>query len=95
MYPHVYLIAGTNADSHILANKGQFVRNENERAELLAHCKWVDEVVIGAPWRFTGEWCKSMGIHYLCHDDAPYTMGADATGDTFYDTKRTGYFRPT
>ena len=50
--------------------------NQNERAEILKHCKWVDEVYIGSPWTLTPEWARSIGIHYVAHDDIPYTLGA-------------------
>ena len=69
--------------------------NENERGEILKHCKWVDEVIIPCPWKTTPEWAKARGIHYMAHDDIPYTMGSDATNDVYYDMKKAGMWRTT
>ena len=41
------LVAGVNSDADLLVNKGPTILNENERAEILRHCKFVDEVVVG------------------------------------------------
>jgi len=53
--------------------------NEDERAESVVHCKWVDEVIPSAPWVITPEYIKQHKIEYVCHDAAPY---ADASGQS-------------
>ena len=41
------LVAGVNSDEDLLKNKGPTILNQEERAEILRHCKFVDEVVVG------------------------------------------------
>lgn len=41
------LVVGVNSDHDLMINKGPTILNENERAEILRHCKFVDEVVVG------------------------------------------------
>ena len=38
------LIVGVNSDEEIMKNKGPTVLNCDERSEILAACKWVDEI---------------------------------------------------
>lgn len=41
------LVAGVNSDEDLLINKGPTILNVEERSEILRHCKFVDEVVVG------------------------------------------------
>ena len=41
------LVVGVNSDQDLLVNKGPTILNQDERAEILRHCKFVDEVVVG------------------------------------------------
>jgi cytidyltransferase-like protein len=41
------LVVGVNSDTDLMINKGPTIMNEQERAEILRHCKFVDEVVVG------------------------------------------------
>jgi choline-phosphate cytidylyltransferase len=62
----------------------------------LKHCKWVDDVIIGCPWKTTPEWARSQGIHYIAHDDIPYANGADeSNNDVYFDMKKAGMWRTT
>lgn len=38
------VVAGINSDADLLLNKGPTIMNGLERAEILRHCKFVDEV---------------------------------------------------
>lgn len=60
--------------------------NEFERAEILKHCKWVDEVLMPCPWIVTVEFLKKHNIHYVAHDAIPYT--ADGQEDIYSEVKR-------
>jgi choline-phosphate cytidylyltransferase len=46
--------------------------NEQERSEILMHCKWVDEVIMPCPWVLTLDFLDKHNIDYVAHDDIPY-----------------------
>ena len=62
-----------------------------ERYEALRHCRYVDEVVIDAPWTLDNDFLDLHKIDFVAHDDAPYTLGTAA--DDVYDfVKKRGMF---
>ena len=64
---------------------------DQERYEALRHCRYVDEVVIDAPWTLDNEFLELHKIDFVAHDDAPYTIGSSA--DDVYDfVKKRGMF---
>ena len=67
--------------------------NENERKEILYHCKWVDEVICPCPWIITVDFLRAHNIHYVAHDEIPYSSGGEE--DIYYEVKRLGMFRAT
>ncbi|OMJ74349.1 hypothetical protein SteCoe_26738 [Stentor coeruleus] len=69
--------------------------NEQERAESVRQCKWVDEVICPCPWVSTLDFMNTHNINYICHDNTPYIMGADITGDVYYPSKQAGRFLAT
>jgi len=42
-------------------------------------CRWVDEVLMDAPWVITAEFLDKHNIDFVAHDDLPY---ADTSGQT-------------
>ncbi len=48
--------------------------NETERYESLRHCRYVDEVITGAPWVCSGDkmFLAEMKIDFVSRDDLPY-----------------------
>lgn len=38
--------------------KGRTAMNENERYEAVKHCRYVDEILIDAPWAITDEFLE-------------------------------------
>jgi len=40
-----FLVAGANSDEDLHAVKGPTIMNDDERTEILKHCKFVDKVV--------------------------------------------------
>ena len=50
----LYLVVCNDSLTH--QKKGRTVMNEDERYEALRHCRYVDEVVIDAPWTLTDDY---------------------------------------
>lgn len=75
LFKHTYLIVGVSPDWEVNQKKGKLVMNEFERVEILKHCKWVDEVICPCPWVITVDFLREHNIHYVAHDDIPYTSG--------------------
>ena len=42
LFTHVTLIVAVSPDNETIEKKGKVVMNENERKEIVEHCKWVD-----------------------------------------------------
>jgi len=72
LFPDTYLIVGCCNDELTRKMKGPTVLNETERYESIRHCKWVDEVIEGAPWIIDDTFMKKHRIDYVAHDDVSY-----------------------
>ena len=93
LFKHTYLIVGVSGDEETIEKKGKIVMNEDERSEILKHCKWVDEVITPCPWVIGVDFLRENNIHYVAHDDLPY--GSVGQGDIYYEIKKMGMFRAT
>lgn len=80
-FPNTYLLVGIPNDTETHKRKGLTVLTDQERAETLRHCKWVDEVIENAPWIVTPRFLDEHSIDYVAHDDEPY---ASADSDDIY-----------
>eukprot|EP01017_Pseudomicrothorax_dubius_P045163 TRINITY_DN7769_c0_g3_i12.p1 TRINITY_DN7769_c0_g3~~TRINITY_DN7769_c0_g3_i12.p1 ORF type:complete len:199 (-),score=26.78 TRINITY_DN7769_c0_g3_i12:97-693(-) len=90
LFKHVYLIVGVNGDEDVKRYKGLSVMTENERAECVRHCKWVDEVIVNSPWVYGVDWLDKHKIDFVAHDDIPYvSAGID---DLYGPFKKAGRF---
>ncbi|XP_059351265.1 choline-phosphate cytidylyltransferase A-like isoform X1 [Daphnia carinata] len=99
-FPNVYLIVGVCSDKKTKENKGRTVMDENERYEVVRHCRHVDEVVPDAPWTLDDEFLDRHKIDFVAHDDAPYAASSNddiyahiKTKGMFVATQRTGQFQ--
>merc|ERR1712142_137078 len=90
----VYLLVGCCNDELTHAHKGKTVMNGEERYEALKHCRYVDEVVIDAPWTLDMAFLEKHKIDFVAHDEAPYTLGSTAE-DVYAFVKKRGMFMPT
>jgi len=93
LFPSVFLVVGVCSDELTHSMKGRTVMNMEERVESVRHCKWVDEVVPGAPWVIDAEFMKRHDIHYVAHDPVLYMSGGEE--DVYAGVKRMGKFIPT
>lgn len=89
----VYLMVGCCNDQLTHSRKGKTVMTDYERYEALRHCRYVDEVVVDAPWVLTDEFLSQHKIDFVAHDDAPYTTGS--ANDVYALVKERGMFVPT
>eukprot|EP01120_Amphizonella_sp_Union-15-10_P017510 TRINITY_DN9742_c0_g1_i4.p1 TRINITY_DN9742_c0_g1~~TRINITY_DN9742_c0_g1_i4.p1 ORF type:complete len:207 (-),score=48.66 TRINITY_DN9742_c0_g1_i4:8-586(-) len=65
--------------------------NEQERAEAVGHCKWVDKVVLGSPWVLTPEFVEEHQIDYVVHGE---DLCLDENGKDVYSwLKEAGKFK--
>jgi len=71
----VYLMVGCCNDQLTHSHKGKTVMTDYERYEALRHCRYVDEVVVDAPWTLDNDFLDLHKIDFVAHDDAPYTLG--------------------
>ena len=49
-FKYAKLIVGVSGDKDTGELKGKTVMTEDERAESVRHCKWVDQVICPCPW---------------------------------------------
>jgi choline-phosphate cytidylyltransferase len=64
--------------------------DEAERYESVRHCRYVDEVVIDAPWVLDDEFLTQNKIDFVAHDEIPY--GAEGSDDIYQHIKSRGMF---
>ncbi|KAH9287284.1 Choline-phosphate cytidylyltransferase B [Echinococcus granulosus] len=91
--PNTYLIVGVTSDADTLFHKGQTVMNERERYEAVRHCRYVDEVIVAAPWECTIDFLRLHKIDFIAHDDIPYA--GDRLNDIYQPFKDAGMFLTT
>ncbi|VDM32437.1 unnamed protein product [Hydatigera taeniaeformis] len=92
-FPNTYLIVGVTSDADTLFHKGQTVMSERERYEAVRHCRYVDEVIVAAPWECTIEFLRLHKIDFIAHDDIPYA--SDGSNDIYQPFKDAGMFLTT
>ncbi|EAN33111.2 Cytidylyltransferase family protein [Theileria parva strain Muguga] len=73
MFKNVYLIAGVTEDDETVRYKSHIVNTMVERAEMLRHIKWVDEVIAPCPWIITPDFFHKNKLDFVAHDDIPYS----------------------
>jgi len=66
-----YLVVGVATDYEMTKVKGPTIMNENERAEVLRHCKFADRVIQGCPYTPSIATIQSEGCNYYAHGDDP------------------------
>ncbi|KAK4373061.1 hypothetical protein RND71_008445 [Anisodus tanguticus] len=78
------LVVGVVSDEEIVANKGPPVLCMEERLALVSGLKWVDEVIVNAPYAITEDFMNRLftehKIDYIIHGDDPCLLpdGTDA-----------------
>ena len=68
MYVYVLLrIVANHHDTKL--NKGKTVMSEQERYDSVKHCRYVDEVLEGAPWTITSEFLDKHQVQRSIRND--------------------------
>jgi ethanolamine-phosphate cytidylyltransferase len=86
-----YLIVGVHTDEEIRRHKGPPVMNEQERYAAVRACKWVDEVVEGAPYVTSLAMLDQYNVDFCLHGE---DMSYDENGrDSYWEVKQAGRFQ--
>jgi len=93
LFPNTTLVVGCCNDRMTKKFKGKTVYTEKERYESLRHCRWVDEIVMDAPWVVDLEFLEKHRIDYVAHDDLPYSDASGQAADVYEFVKKAGKFR--
>lgn len=83
------LVVGVNSDLETFAVKGCWpLYTQEERAEIIACCKWVDEVVVGTPYEVSTELLDALCCEAAAHGD-DWVVGADGK-DAYAEPRAAG-----
>lgn len=85
------MVVGVCSDIEVFNAKGPTVFNSEERAYMIKECKWVNEVVIDAPYTPTVDLLDSYNCQFYAHGD---DIAIDANGnDACHFLKEAGRYR--
>eukprot|EP01133_Synstelium_polycarpum_P003749 gene3749-4323_t len=89
-----FLIVGVHDDKVVHEQKGSNfpIMNLHERVLSVLSCRYVDEVVIGAPFSVSKEMIESLHINVVVHGDDPVIMGPDGV-DPYKLAKEMGLYK--
>lgn len=89
-----YLIVGLHTDPVVNRYKGYNypIMNLHERVLSVLACKYVNEVVIGAPYSVSTDLMDHFGVHVVCHGKTPIMNDVDGS-DPYAEPKRLGKFK--
>lgn len=68
-FPFVQLIVGVFSDDTLQQNSCSPAYPEVERAELVRHCRWVDQVIKDAPWELNIDFLHQRRIDFVAIDE--------------------------
>ncbi|XP_063382431.1 ethanolamine-phosphate cytidylyltransferase isoform X2 [Cydia fagiglandana] len=89
-----FIIVGLHTDLEVNRYKGSNypIMNLHERVLSVLACKYVHEVVIGAPYSVTAELMDHFRVQVVCHGDTAIARDADGA-DPYAVPKRRGCFK--
>ena len=64
-----YLLVGICADDVVEVHKRRLILTMEERLASVAGCRYVDEVIPNAPWKFDPAWIEKYNIDLVVHGD--------------------------
>ncbi|CAG2230202.1 PCYT2 [Mytilus edulis] len=89
-----FIIVGLHTDPVVNRYKGSNfpIMNLHERVLSVLACRYVNEVVIGAPYAVTADLLDHFKVDLVCHGDTPIMDDVDGS-DPFAEPKRRGKFK--
>merc|ERR1712136_497774 len=89
-----YLIVGLHTDPVVNQYKGANypIMNLHERVLSVLACRYVDEVVIGAPYSVTADMLDHFKVDVVCHGNTPVSFDVDEC-DPYYEPKNRNKFK--
>jgi len=89
-----YVIVGIHTDQVVNHYKGQNypIMSLHERVLSVLACRYVNEVVIGAPYSVTGEFMDHFRVNVVLHGQTPVAPDVDGR-DPYEEPKRRGIFK--
>lgn len=89
-----YIIVGIHTDQLVNHYKGQNypIMTLHERVLSVLACRYVDEVVIGAPYSVTGEMLDHFRVNVVLHGQTPVSPDLDGR-DPYAEPKHRGIFK--
>ncbi|KAF5362576.1 hypothetical protein D9756_002492 [Leucocoprinus leucothites] len=96
-FPKVHLLVGVFSDQTIRQYNYEPTIPEEERYELVRHCRWVDEVIPEAPWKLDDDFLRQKRIDFVAIEEgASVSPAYDKIRVIGYDeVKRLGRAIPT
>lgn len=90
-----YLIVGVHSDQDINRNRGSNypIMNLNERALCVLSCRYVDEVIFGAPWVIGEDFLANLRISVVVHGNERDEFYPTRADDPYEVPKRLGIFQ--
>ena len=64
-----YRVVGICDDDIVAAHKRRPILTMKERIAVIAGCRYVDEVIPNAPWKFDPAWIEAYNIDLVVHGD--------------------------
>lgn len=89
-----YLVVGIHSDVEVNKRRGKNnpIMNLHERVMTVLSCRYVDDVVIGAPYQITREMIETLRLNVVVHGDEPAILMPNEP-DPFRVAKEIGIYR--
>jgi ethanolamine-phosphate cytidylyltransferase len=85
-----WLVVGVLSDETASDHKRRPIMTLVERAAVIEACRFVDEVILDAPWRVTTDFLQKHDIAVVVHGD---DLSPDAIEDSFGEVAAAGMLR--
>lgn len=87
-----YLVVGLHTDEEVARYRGHPIMNLDERTLSCLACRYVNEVVIGAPYKVDNEIINHFNVKFVCHGkETPAALCADGS-DAYEIPKNSGIY---